>query len=259
MGQRLPHSGFRLLPAPVRSSAVTRLWTAKSLWLMTVEKSLFNALQHSRAKGHVHYYAFNITRASWRNVRSLPLEKRRELMRQALQKVQYPVIQSIPFEVRPAELLRAAKKLGLEGVVAKRKGSVYEPGRSSGTWLKYKILQSREFVIGGFTAGNLFDALIVGCYEAGKLKYVGKVRNGFVPHMRCAMMPVLQQLLTDECPFIDLPEKRHIWYSLTRDEIHKCEWLKPLLVAQIEFQEWTGWGSKASKLLRAAMIKMVPA
>lgn len=52
-------------------------------------------------------------------------------------------------------------------------------------------------------------------------------------------MPLLQQLLTDECPFADLPETRRTWYSLTLDEMQKCQWLKPLLVAQIEFQEWT--------------------
>lgn len=147
--------------------------------------------------------------------------------------------QCIPFDVKPMELLRAAKELGLEGVIATRKGSMYEPGRSTGAWVKYKILQSQEFVIGGYTAGNPFDALIVGCYEAGKLKYVGKVRNGFVPHMRCSIMPLLQQLLTEECPFADLPETRRTWYSLTLDEMQKCQWLKPLLVAQIEFQEWT--------------------
>ena len=83
--------------------------------------------------------------------------------------------------------------MGLEGVLAKRKGSHYEPGRSTGPWVKYKIHQAQEFVIGGYTAGNPFDALIVGCYDAGKLKSVGKVRNGFLPHLRCAMVPLLQQ------------------------------------------------------------------
>ena len=60
-----------------------------------------------------------------------------------------------------------------------------------------------------------------------------------MPHMRCAMMPLLQELTTDKCPFADLPEKRRTMYSLTRDEMQKCQWLKPLLVAQIQFQEWT--------------------
>jgi ATP-dependent DNA ligase len=127
----------------------------------------FNALQQSRPKGHVQYYAFDLLVHRGRSVIRLPLEERRKLLRQVLQKAQYPVIQSVPFDVKPAELLRAAKELGLEGVIAKRKGSIYEPGRSSGAWVKYKINQLQEFVIGGYTAGNPFDALIVGCYEAG--------------------------------------------------------------------------------------------
>jgi bifunctional non-homologous end joining protein LigD len=124
-------------------------------------------------------------------------------------------------------------------VIAKRKGSLYEPGRRSGAWVKYKLHRSQEFVIGGYTAGNPFDALIVGCYDDGKLKYIGKVRAGFVPHLRCAMMPLFKELTTDEYPFADLPEKRRTLYSLTRDEMQNCQWLKPLLVVQINFQEWT--------------------
>jgi bifunctional non-homologous end joining protein LigD len=128
----------------------------------------------------------------------------------------------------------------MEGIIAKRKGSIYEPGKRSGAWLKYKIKKSQEFVIGGYTmGGNPFDALIVGCYDGDKLKYVAKVRAGFVPHMRCALWPLLQQLRTDKCPFSDLPEKRRTLYSLTREEMQNCHWLEPLLVAQIEFREWT--------------------
>jgi bifunctional non-homologous end joining protein LigD len=81
--------------------------------------------------------------------------------------------------------------------------------------------------------------LILGCYDSGKLKYVGKVRAGFVPHMRCAIMPLLEELRADLCPFVDLPEKPRTLYSLTREEMQNCRWLKPLLVAQINFQEWT--------------------
>jgi bifunctional non-homologous end joining protein LigD len=98
----------------------------------------------------------------------------------------------------------------------------------------------QEFVIGGYTMGaNPFDALIVGCYDGEKLTYVAKVRAGFVSHMRCAMWPSLQTLATDQCSFADLPEKRRTLYSLTKDEMQNCQWLKPLLVAQISFQEWT--------------------
>jgi bifunctional non-homologous end joining protein LigD len=137
-------------------------------------------------------------------------------------------------------LLRAAKELQIEGIIAKRKGSVYESGKRSRAWLKYKINQSQEFVIGGYTlGGNPFDALIVGGYDGPKLKYVAKVRAGFVPHMRCAMFPLLEAMRTEKCPFDDLPEKRRTLYSLIGDEMQNCRWLKPLLVAQIEFNEWT--------------------
>ena len=79
----------------------------------------------------------------------------------------------------------------------------------------------------------------VGCYDGGKLRYVAKVRAGFVSHIRLAMFPVLQQLVTNRCPFTDLPEKRRTLYSLTKDEMENCQWVKPLVVAQIEFAEWT--------------------
>jgi len=126
----------------------------------------FNALQHKRPQGHIQLYAFDILVHRGQSVLRLPIEERRELLTEALRKVQYPVIQSVPFDVKPAELLRAAEALQFEGVIAKRKGSIYEPGQRSGAWLKYKINCSQEFVIGGCTlGGNPFDALIVGCYE----------------------------------------------------------------------------------------------
>ena len=94
-------------------------------------------------------------------------------------------------------------------------------------------------MIGGYSlGGNPFDALIVGCYEGSKLKYVAKVRAGFMPHMRCALYPLLQEFRSDKCPFNDLPEKGRTLYSLIRDEMQNCQWLKPLVVAQIEFAEW---------------------
>lgn len=125
----------------------------------------FNALQHSRPKGHIQFYVFDVLVHRGRNVLRLPLGERRELLTEALRKVQYPVLRSTPFDAKPADLIRAAKDLELEGIIAKRKGSLYEPGRRSGAWVKYKINRSQEFVIGGYTAGNPFDALIVGCYE----------------------------------------------------------------------------------------------
>jgi bifunctional non-homologous end joining protein LigD len=204
----------------------------------------FNALQNSRPRGHIQLYAFDILVHRGRRTLTLPIEDRRQLLAEALRNVDYPVLLSSTFDVKPAELIRAAKELEFEGVVAKRKGSLYEPGQRSGAWVKYKINRSQEFVIGGYTVGNPFDALIIGCYSDGKLNYVGKVRNGFVPHVRRAMFPYLQQIGSDKCPFANLPEKRRgPWaLSLTNGEMDNCRWLKPLVVAQIVFTEWTADG-----------------
>ena len=199
----------------------------------------FNALQHSRPRAHLQFYAFDVLVHRGRSTLRLPLEERRALLRNALTKVQYPVIRSETFQAKPAELIRAAKELELEGIIAKRKGSLYEPGRRSGAWVKYKINRSQEFVIGGYTRGNPFDALIVGCYEGAELKFVAKVRNGFVPHMRCALFELLKELRRAECPLSNLPEKRRGLRALTRGEMENCQWLEPRLVAQVEFTEWT--------------------
>ena len=106
----------------------------------------FNALQHSRPKGHMQLYAFDLLVHRGRNVLRLPIRERRQLLTESLRKVEYPVIQSTPFDVKPAELIRAARELQFEEVIAKRKGSLYEPGRRSGPWVKYKLNRSQEFV-----------------------------------------------------------------------------------------------------------------
>jgi len=199
----------------------------------------FNALQHSRSRTQLQFYAFDVLAYRGRSTLRLPLEQRRELLVDALAKVQYPVIRSTPFDAKPADLIRAAKELELEGIIAKRKDSIYEPGRRSGAWLKYKINRSQEFVIGGYTADNPFDALIVGCYDGKVLNFVAKVRNGFVPHVRREVFKSLRSLESDRCPFANLPEKRRTMWALTASEMKECRWLKPELVAQVEFTEWT--------------------
>jgi ATP-dependent DNA ligase len=105
--------------------------------------------------------------------------------------------------------------------------------------LKYKVNKSQEFVIGGYTPGNPLDALIVGYYDGGKLLYGGKVRNGFVPLLRREVWQKLKRLEIASCPFANQREKKRTQFSLTREEIKNCIWLKPQLVAQIEFTEWT--------------------
>jgi|RhiMetdeSRZDD1v2_1073273.scaffolds.fasta_scaffold657146_2 DNA ligase D-like protein (predicted ligase) len=200
----------------------------------------FNLLQHHRSKASaIQFYAFDILIDRGKSLLEIPLATRRELLNEALHAVGEPIRLSEAFETAPTDLLRAAKEHSLEGIIAKQKDSLYEPGKRSGAWLKYRINRGQEFVIGGYTPGHPFDALIVGYYRDGELYYVGKVRNGFVPLVRREVYRKFKGLEIDTCPFVNLPEKKRTMWALTREEMKNCQWLKPELVAQIEFAEWT--------------------
>ena len=204
----------------------------------------FNVLQHHRPNAQaVLLYAFDLLIYRGKSLIGVPLQTRRELLLNALSEavrpVDSPIHMSVTFIAKPMELLQAAKELGLEGIIAKRKDSLYESGKRSGAWVKYKLNKSQEFVVGGYTAGNPFDALIVGYYQDTGLLYVAKVRNGFVPHVRQEVFRRFKELETGICPFANLPEKKRTQWALTKEEMQKCHWLKPDLVGQIEFAEWT--------------------
>jgi ATP-dependent DNA ligase len=106
-----------------------------------------------------------------------------------------------------------------------------------------RVNQGQEFVIGGYTRGTkTFDALVFGVYEGKKLLYVARTRNGFTPATRAALFKTFKGLEIHDCPFANLPEPRGgRWgQGLTKAKMADCQWLKPVLVAQIEFLEWTG-------------------
>ena len=126
--------------------------------------------------------------------------------------------------------------------MAKRLDSRYEPGQRSGAWRKMRLNQRHEFVIGGYTpTGRNFDALIFGYYEGDKLLYAARTRNGFTPTMRAQLYRRFPALEVPECPFANLPERHGgRWeQGLTAEKMKGCRWLKPSLVGQFEFVEWT--------------------
>jgi ATP-dependent DNA ligase len=150
-----------------------------------------------------------------------------------------PMDLSENIEAAPSDMIRIVKEFGFEGIVAKRKDSLYEPGKRSGAWVKYRVNRGQEFVIGGYVPSDPFESLIVGYYEGDKLIYVAKVRNGFVPRVRREVARRFKGLEIPICPFANLPEKKRTMWALTKEEMKNCRWLKPELVAQIEFSEWT--------------------
>src|SRR4029453_8964818 len=119
----------------------------------------------------------------------------------------------------------------------------YEPGLRSGAWQKMRVNRGQEFVIAGYTHGaKTFDALVFGYYKGKDLIYASRARNGFTPATRAALFKKFKGLEIAECPFVSLPElKSGRWgQGLTAAKMKDCTWLKPQLVAQIEFLEWTG-------------------
>ena len=149
----------------------------------------------------------------------------------------------------PRRVVRAARELALEGVIAKRKDSFYESGKRSGAWVK-SVNRGQEFVIGGYVPDHPFDSIIVGYYQDGKLYYAAKVRNGFVPRVRSEVFQRFKGLQVDACSFVNLPEKKRTQWALTREEMKNCIWLEPEVVGQIELGMDTGWPPQAFKVRR---------
>ena len=204
----------------------------------------FNALQNfGSAAAPVVYYVFDVMMLNGRDVMREPLERRRELLeKRVLPKLTEPVSYTSPLDASVPVLVESVKAHGLEALVAKRRNSVYEPGLRTGAWVKMRVNRGQEFVIGGYTRGTkTFDALVFGYYEGDKLIYVARTRNGFTPVMRAQLFKKFKGLEISECLFVNPPEaKSGRWgQGLTKAKMDECQWLKPELVGQFEFLEWT--------------------
>ena len=177
-----------------------------------------------------------------RDLTQLPLIERRQIMKSVLKRGSARIRIADYFEASVGDMLSAARGQGLEGVVAKRKDSRYELGKRSGSWSKYRLNSGQELVIGGYIPGaHGVDAIVVGYCRGDDLIYVARVRNGFVPASRRQIFARLKPLIISKCPFVNLPERhKGRWgEGLTAADMEKCVWVRPEIVARIEFLEWT--------------------
>jgi DNA ligase D-like protein (predicted ligase) len=194
----------------------------------------FNQLQnYSNNPEAIHYYAFDVLMWKGKDLRNQSLRARRALLKEklaALPEIRY----SEGFSASAEEMIEAVRAQGLEGVVAKRLDSKYEAGERSGAWVKIRINAGQEFVIGGYTPS-------LRNFDANKLIFVAKTRNGFTPMLRETVFKSLKGLRIEKCPFAHLPEKKKgMWgQGLTAEDMKDCIWIRPKLVAQFEFAEWT--------------------
>ncbi len=208
-------------------------------------KANFGALQNwrSEADGNLVYYIFDLLWYNGQNIVDLPLSDRQAILKEILPKDDDHIRMSQVFKVNGVDFFEAAKKMQLEGIMAKRMSGKYLEGSRSKDWLKVKVNQRQEVVIGGFTknadSSKLFSSLLLGVFENGKMQYVGKVGTGFTAKMQKQMMETFTPLITSKIPFSTEPDVNKP--SRFRPNPPKAEatWLKPSLVCEVSFTEVT--------------------
>jgi bifunctional non-homologous end joining protein LigD len=188
--------------------------------------------------GRLAYYAFDLLFLNGYDLLDVHIEQRRDLLRRLLQQAGPAgrILFSDNISGDGAAVLAQACGLGLEGVVSKKATSRYRPGTRGPEWVKTKCRHEQEFVIGGFTdpAGARvgFGALLLGVYREGELRYVSKVGTGFDDQLLHSLGARLRELETDSPPFAQSPPK----------DVGAAHWVRPELVAQVSFLEWTSGG-----------------
>jgi bifunctional non-homologous end joining protein LigD len=214
-------------------------------------RSRFQLLQNredGRSESPLVYFVFDIMHRDGTSLLQLPLAGRRKILEELMRRPSPHVQLSPSFHIDPAALFEVARSKGLEGIVVKKPDSPYEPGRRSGAWLKCKVLAEQEFVVGGFTrprnSREHFGAILVGYHEGRRLLYAGKVGTGFSAKQLSSLHGTFSAKRTATCPFDNLPMERRPRHGtgMTRSEMGSVTWLRPTLVAQIKFAEWTDEG-----------------
>ena len=199
----------------------------------------FSSLQADLSEGRFDrflFYAFDLLHLDGRNLRPLPLEQRKAALKRLLAEGSPFLRYSEHFEESGALVLRHACRLSLEGVVSKRRGAAYRSGRGR-NWIKSKCSDRQEFVIGGYvpssTSRRAIGSLVLGVYRGEGLEHVGRVGTGFSAKVAEQLFERLEAVATPDSPFTG---------ELSADEKRQVHFVKPELVAEVEFRAWTAQG-----------------
>lgn len=187
-----------------------------------------------RRRGALVYYVFDLLYLDGRDLRGLPLRRRKETLRAVL-----PDLPGVRFgghvEEAGERFFKEAARLGIEGMVAKDASSPYEEGRRSGRWIKVKAVRRQEALICGFTEPGPgrrgFGALVLGAYEGGRLIHIGNVGSGFDEKALDSIRLRLDPLILHAPPFAQAPP-----------EDLRARWTRPELACEVKFSEWTEGG-----------------
>jgi bifunctional non-homologous end joining protein LigD len=243
-------SDFPEVAAAMRSMAAhTAMVDGEIVAVDAQGRPSFQVLQNRKTLGRgwtVVYYAFDLVSLEGEDLQQLPLHDRKARLKALIAKTGSPILRySAELSGTRSAVIRTVAAAGLEGVIAKQRDSLYRAGARVTTWLKFKLNKAQEFVIGGYKpdAGS-FQSILVGYHDAKKLIFAGKVRQGFNPVGRARLLKEMKPFLAGECPFANLPTSRksHFGEGITIGEMSELCWLKPKLVAQVSFTEWTNYG-----------------
>ena len=210
--------------------------------------SNFGDLQNwrSEADGELVYYIFDLIWYDGKDLTELPLTQRQAILKEILPTDDDNIRLSKVFAVGGIDFFNAAQRMGLEGIIAKKANSTYSAAARSKEWLKIKVHKRQEVVIGAYTlnkgSSKRFSALLLGVFEDGKFRYVGKVGTGFNDKIQQEMMEQFEPLVIKETPFEEEPDYNKPSRFRPNPPHAKATWLKPELVCEVAFSEVTSDG-----------------
>ena len=197
------------------------------------------------------FFAFDLLHHAGRELRRTVIEERKSILDDIVPTLGEHVRVSAVLDAKLRTIVPRLKALGLEGVIAKRRGSFYEAGKRSRAWLKKRFRELEELVIGGYLPGDTppFARLLVGRWENDKLVFVKKLKNGFSAQSRRHVFEAIRNLKITKCPFVNLPEPPG--RSAVDDEaMRNAVWVRPVRRVEVEFAEWTVSGKLRHALFR---------
>lgn len=233
---------------PVRESlarlGMRAVFDGEIVVLNETGQSNFGDLQNwrSEADGTLVYYVFDLLWYAGKDLTQLTLAERRAILEEIFPKAEDLQLSDV-FKASGSEFFEAARKMGLEGIIAKKADSLYHPAQRSDEWLKIKAEKRQEMVIGGYTinAGTSkpFSALLVGYYEKNKLVYAGKVGTGFSQKEQRALLELFKPLEQKKIPFAAEPDINKPSRFRPDPPHAEAVWLKPELVCEVSYTEFT--------------------
>lgn len=209
----------------------------------------FGGLQLWRSEddGQLLYYLFDVLWVEGVSVMHLPLEERKQLLKALIPKGHPHIRVSEIIKNSGEEAFQLARELHLEGVMAKRSGSIYTIGKRTKDWLKIKTEKRQELIIGGYThnegSKKLFSALLLGIMENGSFEFITPVGTGFNKKMQEEIIEKLRPYETKDCPFSTVPEYNKPSRFRPNPPKATVVWVKPKLVAEISYREETSSGA----------------